>query len=436
MSEHTRRDVLGLSGAVGAGALAGCLGTTPDAPPPTALDAVPATATGVLHLDVASLLADELTERTVEDALSLLDQHRPAYAGPTSLEAALASVEDATGLPLSALTEATAFVDADAANPEWGCVLATEEWAPGDVLNATERRGVSLVSSSYRGRTLYRTGGGDGALVALPEGRYAVGTVEGVRAVLDVAVGDADPVAGPVADAYYDAPAGMVRFAAAVPDGAVPDRGGAAFDLSALGAVEHVGGAISAAGDRRSLDLRLAAADAAAAGDVADVLDGGLTLLATRLSEDDALDGEFGDGVEQLDAVTVSRTDRTVSLDYAAPVGEFAAAATLGLAAAGTFVLGVVGTDGRPVPQASFAFDYDADAGTVTVTHVSGETVPADALSVRAGGQSRSWAALGGDDTVRAGDSVTVSVSPGTAVRVVYRGEGAATTLAEYDVPD
>ncbi|QCD65798.1 MULTISPECIES: type IV pilin N-terminal domain-containing protein [Halomicrobium] len=100
-------------------------------------------------------------------------------------------------------------------------------------------------------------------------------------------------------------------------------------------------------------------------------------------------------------------------------------------------------------PQVALDFDYDADAGTVTVTHNGGDSVPATRLELRGDGfaerdsadQSESglWngETSGDDETVVAGDSVVVGVTPTYRLFVLYSPEsGRGVTLGSSSGPE
>jgi hypothetical protein len=88
-----------------------------------------------------------------------------------------------------------------------------------------------------------------------------------------------------------------------------------------------------------------------------------------------------------------------------------------------------------PVPRASF--DYDFDDGTATITHESGDSIPAGQLYVRGDGvETGVWhelaedSDLGPDDTVQAGMSLTVEVDGEFSIQIVWESDGQSATLA------
>lgn len=91
---------------------------------------------------------------------------------------------------------------------------------------------------------------------------------------------------------------------------------------------------------------------------------------------------------------------------------------------------------GAPGPQVNFEFTYGD--GVLRIQHRGGDTVDADAVTVRVttddGTQTVGWDADDGD--VAAGDDVAfVGVSEGATVSVVWRGETGSTVLDTYTVP-
>ena len=88
-------------------------------------------------------------------------------------------------------------------------------------------------------------------------------------------------------------------------------------------------------------------------------------------------------------------------------------------------------------PQISFAFEYDPDAETVTVTHQAGDTADGSNLTVLVAGEPAT-ATFEGE--VSAGDSVAVDVSglgSGAEVRVVWESESGdrSATLGLFRLP-
>lgn len=121
-------------------------------------------------------------------------------------------------------------------------------------------------------------------------------------------------------------------------------------------------------------------------------------------------------------------------------------------AVVGTFVLGVADQAQTTPPQTTFAFEFDdtdtgtSDCGTalgsdgaLTITHETGESVKAAALSVTDGSSTYdvdTCTAVPSD--VASGTSWTEQVDSDDTVRVTWEsdGGGAAATLVKWTGPD
>ena len=110
----------------------------------------------------------------------------------------------------------------------------------------------------------------------------------------------------------------------------------------------------------------------------------------------------------------------------------------------GSFVLNLGGSLQQSAPQASFGFEYDIDNSNVTITHETGDSIPATRLNATAtdGGleyaNSDTFADVG--DTISAGDAATYNNSGtwnGETVRVVWNSENGenSATLSTSTAP-
>ena len=89
--------------------------------------------------------------------------------------------------------------------------------------------------------------------------------------------------------------------------------------------------------------------------------------------------------------------------------------------------------DSGGVPEVTFRYEYDEAAGELTVTHESGDTIPAeDELAVTSGNVEESWTT-----PVAAGDTKTVAVESDATVSIVWLGsDGESRTLGRWEGPD
>jgi len=123
----------------------------------------------------------------------------------------------------------------------------------------------------------------------------------------------------------------------------------------------------------------------------------------------------------------------------------------------GTFVLGLGDQVQNTTPQASFGFDSADSATNVTITHESGNSIPASNINISATSNfnatgntsatdnftSYSWADFPSASTdVSAGSSVTVTSTTGgfggETIRVIYSSpdSDSSSTLGKFEVPE
>ncbi|WP_256301473.1 hypothetical protein [Haloarchaeobius salinus] len=91
-------------------------------------------------------------------------------------------------------------------------------------------------------------------------------------------------------------------------------------------------------------------------------------------------------------------------------------------------------------PQVSFDFEYDADAGTVTIAHAGGEAARADLLTVDVEGRPTPTQFTDEYDELTAGDGITVDVSgveQGSVLHIVWTSPDgdAAQVIVEFGLP-
>ncbi|MFC7098329.1 type IV pilin [Halobaculum marinum] len=108
-------------------------------------------------------------------------------------------------------------------------------------------------------------------------------------------------------------------------------------------------------------------------------------------------------------------------------------AAVLGTAVLGSFVLGT-GDQTVSTATPSVTFSSEATDSGFVIQHVGGESVEASALLVTVDGDTQTWAALTGADSVAEGDTAEVSAEDGASVEVAFDGADGPVTLAKFRV--
>lgn len=450
-NDLTRRDVLrtgaGVSAVAALGGLAGCsdfTGGGGGGGSESGVQGIPADAGAAAVIDAEAVRTDDATAALVNTFLDV-QAEREYYDGPENYEAVLDEFENDTGLAPDGVSTLTPFLgwggEYSPVDGEFAAARFEADWSTDDVVASLEENGGSYSDEAYADGTLY-TPDEDyrSFLGVLGDGRYVVGTETAVTDTLDVEVGEKDAMPETLQSAYAETRTAPVRFVSGVPEDEVPESAGGQFDTSVFRNVESVAGSVYADGDTRGIETTLAAGSESDAEDIADIIDGGLTVVEQEAPEAVAT---------ELDAVEVTQDGTSVTVSYGATVDELT-----DLIDETASQSGASGGDASDrVPQVAFGFDYDRDAKTVTVTHDGGDHVRQSALIVRGSGfadaadaemtgpgvwQGTAGGESSGDPAVAAGDRVTVGAEPDCEIRLVWRSEdrNTAATLAEFTGPD
>ena len=233
-----------------------------------------------------------------------------------------------TGIDFRQVSQVAVFFDVSRTD-DFGAFIAKGTFNEVAIVEALEgSEGGSMSTSVYKGRRVYSFDGDtDEPSLAFLEGDILVlGTVEGVRAVIDVQEGDRRRVSGAVPDALADLGHGLLSLAVEVPSEELPDELSDLGDIPFLGEssqglsaileplqdLEILGLAVAQNGQILILRVNLDFASEDSASSVAKVLEGILT-LATGLIPDD----EIRELLENLE-VTTDDNRLTVRLEVTA----------------------------------------------------------------------------------------------------------------------
>jgi len=437
----TRRTAL--KAGAGAGlltSLTGCLDSgsssgNGDGPSGGSIDAVPSGATAIAYLDTGQLLDDEMVRQGFNRALDLIQQQRSATLPIESYEQALSMAESEIGLDPKGLQSVTFF--SGAMGTATG-LLFEADWSEDEIVSATESQGTTLSSRSEDGHTIYSGEDGTEGLVALADGRYLLAESSTIDSVLAVLAGEADPVGGALADAYADT-SGMMRFAADVSESDLSSD----EQLSSMEEIEMVSGSLTGSTNTRTFSMTMSTNGSSSAANLAKQIDEGLDIVRSQLDQYPDVDQYIDNPEQHLDAVEVSQSGSAVTVTYSGSPELVGEGGMLTIAAVvASFVLGLGESTGPVYPTASFNWDYDAGAGTVTITHQAGDTIDGSNLSIRGdtgnGSIDETWAAYDVDE-VTAGSSVTVqNVTDSFHLRVVWESDSqdSSAVLSEMAGPD
>lgn len=284
------------------------------------LDQVPEDVDMVAHAEVGTMLSDAGIRRLVDTTLEAQSE-LPYYDGPSDFEEGLDQFEDEAGLDPSKVETVTAFSEYNNRGEgvsEYSGVIIQADWDEDDLIDAFEEEGTELDDTDYEGYTVYEP---ESDFVTtwvgvLSDGEYVIGTEDAVKDVIDVRRGEEDAVDGDLKSVYSDLRSGQAKFAFRVPTAQVPDeeigQGAAAISTGPLRDVEYVSGVYYRDGDTVGSVTVLYAEDADAAMDVADVLDGSLSLVRGMTTEDDFKDALRDVEVEREDDTVVITAEKTV----------------------------------------------------------------------------------------------------------------------------
>lgn len=268
-------------------------------------DSVPQDADYVGHVDADAMREKPPDVRAATREALAFQSLVVFYDGP-DFPTALAFRND-TGLDPAAVHGVTYFGHT---NDSYAARIVRAEWTEPAVVAAVEREAnVNLSAARYRNRSLYVAADDSTAVAVLEEGRYVVGGVGAVRDAVDVAVGDADPVAG-VVRREFEQRAGYVRFAFRFDPRTVPDIplvGTGGFEAVRVVAASYDTNA-TANGTRIGVAIDVTVADAEGADQVQALLDTAVVLYRTQVAGPE-LAAEF-------EKVDLAATDRTVRIAY------------------------------------------------------------------------------------------------------------------------
>lgn len=418
---NTRRALLSTLAAVGAGSIAGCVdsfgggsGSTTEPKEATTTERT-TTTSAAPSVDASPLAA--VQPPAVEDETKFVR----GFDLP-SLREKRSQFADSTYTRLDDLP-VPGFVDPEtvetlvaSSNPD--VVLAFGSFDPAGV----GERLPGEKAGSYEAFAVYEPGddgrrwrGVSETVVVQARGR------DGLERSIDALSGDGDRMTddlGAYASVLETIGEGAYAVAQAYPEAVQPD-GGYGPDAPELEGARSVGYSIAFAGDTGELTLAIEY-DTDAGGPPAE----------------DELDAWLGQRAITGNSALATYEDRSVSVEGSTAV----VTASTPIDKFDFFQPGDPTEDedqpgGRNVPVASFDFEYDPDAGEVTITHQGGDEIPAERVTITVDGEPSDRQFADVTDSVAAGDQVTVAADPGETVRIVYETDELAQEIAVFDVP-
>jgi len=166
----------------------------------------------IAHVNLSGMLASN-------GLLSLVSTVTADQENPRSIDDFLEEALRETGVDLRQFSQAALFTDTGRSEEFAGLIAKgnfDELALISSIRNAVDGR---LVSAPYKDSLIYSVEDISGApsISVLEEGILVAGTVEAVRAVIDVRRGDRERVSGDLVEAFNDLGGGLLRLEAAVP---------------------------------------------------------------------------------------------------------------------------------------------------------------------------------------------------------------------------
>ena len=252
---------------------------------------VPAGSTLIASIQLSEILEDE-------DLAALFGRiPKGGEDDPQTLDQLLDKATKEIGLDLRDFSQIVVFGDISRIEERFG-LIARGIFEEDKLVEAiTKANDWSLTATEYKDHQIHlneegRAGsGGLEALSFLGSDSLVLGTLEGVKSVIDVREGEKDRVSGDVHDAFTDLGDGLVRLAVEIPPEAVEDFelpfGGLPLDAGVLRDIKVVGILADKDGQNITLEARADFSDASSASNFGDVVDGLLKLLGGLASDEE-----------------------------------------------------------------------------------------------------------------------------------------------------
>lgn len=252
-------------------------GCTPPAPEPVT-DPLPQRANTIACIQIDDILTDP-------DLIEAYDQAEKDPGMPQTVDEALAQVTAETGIDPRDFTEMVLFADSEV--EDYVAFILEGQFDQGALLDAIEQEsGEELIPGQYQGYQIYTDSTGESALCFLSSTMVIAGTYEAVRDGIDVAVGYAAPISGPVADTYTAFGDVWVKVAAEIPPQAIDEVSGddIPIDEETMESVEAVGASLNKVGPDVTIEVKVCFTSSALANTFAALLLTAKTFIP--LSED------------------------------------------------------------------------------------------------------------------------------------------------------
>ena len=388
---HTNRILILLASVIAFSVMAVACGGGKETDP---VKLVPDGSTFIAQINLGAILASD-SFATLFAALPKDDE------GPQTLDEQLDEAVAETGVDLRQLSQLAFFADLSRTE-EFSATVVRGTFDEIEVISAfSNARESRLGTSNYKGRLLYTAEDESGVdTLAMLEGEnLVVGTMEAVRAVIDVQDGDRERLSGEILDKFNDLGLGLIRLELDISTSDFVQRFPALGEIPLLGdGIESLPGVMEALQDLRLVGLSLSQngqilvlranldfANEESASDIGDFLDGIVKLMAA-LSPDTEVQGLLN----QIE-VSSNRSRATFRVEMTSSEFGQLVTALVGIASSETAVI-----DEEPTQPQRAAELGDEVALMPTKDHVpEGQTVIYSTTPPTSGDHWARWAECG-----------------------------------------
>ncbi len=192
--------------------LGGGIGCKPLPPHVVISELVPQEASLVMDIDLHYILNDE-------DIRGLLDEIAASQDEPQTVDEILDQFEAETGIDPRDFSRALVFGADDL--EDYGAIMLTGDFNQSDIIASVEQgTGEELTPSNYKNHTIYQATVDETevAICFLSDDTALGGVLDAVKDVIDIVVGDAEPLSGPIAQVYESLGDAWFKIVGEVPE--------------------------------------------------------------------------------------------------------------------------------------------------------------------------------------------------------------------------
>lgn len=299
--------------------LAGCSNSGGGTINPISL--VPSKADLVGHIDISEILQNS-------NLTAIYDNVPKNTSYPETYNDALAKLKDEYNIDLNSFQDGVFFADVSGSTDlGYSGAIVEGTFNKSDLISAIQSAsGTELTTINYKDYEIYTDDLQESAIAFLSDNVLVIGNLEPVKDVVDVKVGDAEPLNGEVLDIYDQLGSALIKLAMAVPPGAAESQLGQSAsqllgNLSAFNNVKTVGVALSVNDESVVLNLKLCATDSNSAQSIEQNINDLVTFtkVLARMSQNQQQEQTLD---TLLNNIKVTRSDTCVDVNITATLTQ------------------------------------------------------------------------------------------------------------------